>query len=98
MRARKRDETSAAPLSGLHLSTGPQWIQPTVQDYMYYTRCEGGVLHRAGFKAPFVGKGTAQREITALPGFFFLSLFLSLRSSLTGKWDAGYAASPVSLD
>lgn len=29
VRARERDETPAAPQSGLHLSTGPQWIQPT---------------------------------------------------------------------
>ena len=26
VRARERDETPAAPQSGLHLSTGPQWI------------------------------------------------------------------------
>ncbi len=39
--------------------------------------------------------GTAQRN-HCLAFFFFPPL--SLRSSLTGKWDAGYAASPVSLE
>ncbi|KAI9538592.1 hypothetical protein NQZ68_012244 [Dissostichus eleginoides] len=38
VRTSKRDETSPAPQSALHLSTGPQWVYPTVKDYIYTTR------------------------------------------------------------
>lgn len=78
VRAREKDETWAAPQSGLHLSTGPQWIQPTVQDYIYSTICEGAVyfVHRVCFAGLFVWKGY-KHKAKSLPGFFFFSLSLS---------------------
>lgn len=86
VRARERIEISPAPQSALHFSTGPQWIQSTVEDYIYNVRYKGGfvrsVFHRSGRL-----EGLSTKRIHCL-GF-------SLRSSLTCKWDAGYAASPV---
>lgn len=50
--------------SALHLSTGPQWIQPTVHECVWHTaQCKIGVFYREGFTGTFVWRSTAQSAI-----------------------------------
>lgn len=101
VRARERDETPAAPQSGLHLSTGPQWIQPT--DWRTVPGLHPLTTQDVKEVCVFIhqvllfvwngGKLSTTREITAW--LFLPLLFFFLRSCLTRKWDSGYAASPV---
>lgn len=81
------------PPSALHLSTGPHWIQPSDcaglhPQHKMWRRWFG--TERVSRVRLFEG---AQHKAKSLPGFFSLCAL-----HLTGKRDAGDAASPAPLE